>query len=110
MTEEDAERTLTIGSSHFINLSSASIVCSKFAARERRIVRVSAGELQACNWAIKGRVRRLFFVSFSYRFREVSKTACKLAEEELGAVGVVLAMATTAKRGMEYERGCWRYR
>ena len=110
MTEEDAERTLTIGSSHFINLSSASIVCSNFAARERRMVRVSAGELQACNWAINGRVRRLFFVFFSYCFREASKTACKLEEEELEAVGVVLAMATATKRGLKYEGGCWRYR
>ena len=32
MTEEDAERTLTTGSNHFINLLSASIVSSTFAA------------------------------------------------------------------------------
>lgn len=74
MTEEDAERTLTIGSSHFINLSSASRVCSKFAARERRIVRVSAGELQACNWAIKRKSEKAFlrflFIPFQRGFKD----------------------------------------
>ena len=99
ITEEDAERTLTIGSSHFINLSSASIVCSNFAARERRTARVSAGELQACNWTINGCVRRFLFVFFSYTFREASKMACKLEEEELEAVGVVLDMATMMRGG-----------
>jgi hypothetical protein len=32
ITEEDAERTLTMGFSHFINLSSADIVSPNFAA------------------------------------------------------------------------------
>ena len=103
MTEEDAERTLTIGSSHFMNLSSASIVCSNFAARERRMARVSAGDLQACNWNIKGRVRRFFSVFFSYCFRAASKTACKLEEEGLEAAGVVLDMETAARTGLGSE-------
>ena len=30
MTEEDAERTLTIGNSHLTNLSSADVACSEF--------------------------------------------------------------------------------
>jgi hypothetical protein len=63
---------------------------------------MSAGDLQAWNWAINGCVRRLFFVFFSYSFREASKTACKL-EEELEAVGVVLDMATSARRGLGSE-------
>ena len=53
---------------------------------------MAAGDLQACNWAINGWVTRLFSVFFSYSFREASKMACKVEEEELEAVtvGVVL--------------------
>ena len=32
ITEEDAKKTLTSGSSHFINLLSADVVCSTFSA------------------------------------------------------------------------------
>jgi hypothetical protein len=60
---------------------------------------MSVGELQACSRAINGCVRRLFSVFFSYSFREASKMACKLEEEELEAVGVVLDMVTVAMRG-----------
>jgi hypothetical protein len=68
------------------------------------MARMSAGDLQAWNWAINGCVRRLFFVFFSYTFREASKTACKLEEEELEAMGVILDMATAARRGLGSER------
>jgi hypothetical protein len=107
ITEDDAERTLTIGSSHFIKFSSASIVCPNPAARKRRTDRTSVGELQACNWAINGCVRRLFSVFFSYSFREASNMACKLEEEELEAVGVVLDMVAAAMRGLGFERIMW---
>ena len=53
---------------------------------------MAAGDSQACSRAINGWVTRLFSVFFSYSFREASKMACKLAEEELEAVGVVLDM------------------
>lgn len=43
---------------------------------------MSAGELQTCNWAINGRVRRSFFGFFSYFFREATKTAWKLEDCE----------------------------
>ena len=93
ITEEDAESTLTIGSSHFINLSSADIVCSTCAAWERRSARMSAGDLQTCNWAINGWVTRLFSVFFSYSFREASNMVRKLEEGELKAAGFVFDMS-----------------
>ena len=49
-------------------------------------------------------MRRLFFVFSSYAIREASKIACKLEEEELEAVGVVLDMAGIARRGPGFER------
>jgi hypothetical protein len=88
ITEEDAEMTLTMGSSHCINLSSVDLLND--ATWERRTTRISTGELQSCNWAINGCVRRLFSVFFSYSFREASKTACKSEDEELEAGGVCL--------------------
>ena len=47
------------------------------------MARMSVGELQVCNWAINGCVRRSFFVFFSYSFREATKMVCKVEEEEV---------------------------
>ena len=47
ITEEDAERTFTIGFSQFINFSSAAVVSSNCTTRQRRTARMSVGELQA---------------------------------------------------------------
>jgi hypothetical protein len=63
-----------------------------------------AGELQSCNWTINGCVRRFVSVFFSYTLRGASKVACNLEEKELKAVGVVLDMATSTKRGLGSER------
>jgi hypothetical protein len=38
---------------------------------------MSVGELQACNFAINGCVRRSSFVLFSYSFKEVTKVSRK---------------------------------
>ena len=58
------------------------------------------GELQAFNWAINGSDLRSFFVFSSYAFREASKMAFKLEEDELEAVGVVCDMVVATRRGM----------
>ena len=61
---------------------------------------MSAGELHSCNLTINGCVRRLISVFFSYSFRAASKVACNLGEKELEAVGVVLDMVASTKRGL----------
>ena len=43
---------------------------------------MSARELQTCNWAINGCMRRSFFVFFSYSFRAATRMARKLEECE----------------------------
>ena len=43
-------------------------------------------------------MRRLFSVFFSYSVREAENMACKLVEEELVEVVVVLDMVTAARR------------
>ena len=47
---------------------------------------MSVGDLQVCNWAINGCVRRSFFVFLSYSFKEAQKTAWKWEEEVVRVV------------------------
>ena len=56
--------------------------------------------MQACSLSINGSDLRSFFVFSSYAFREASKIAFKLEEEELEAVGVVFDMAVATRRGL----------
>ena len=60
------------------------------------------GELQVCNWAINGCVRRSVFVFFSYSLIETSKMAFK--SEEVVVEGVWDMMAATAVRPREERR------
>jgi hypothetical protein len=61
---------------------------------------MSVGELQVCNLAINGCVRRSFFVFFSYSFKEATKMACSGAEEEpVEAMGGDWDIVATAVRG-----------
>ena len=66
---------------------------------------MSVGELQACNLAINGCVRRSFFVFFSYSFKEATKMACSRVEEEpVEAVGCDWDMATAVREASEGEK------
>ena len=58
---------------------------------------MSAEDLQACNWAINGSLRRFFPIFSSYAFKAAPKIAFKLEEEELEAVGIAFDMV--AQRG-----------
>ena len=51
------------------------------------------GELQVCNWAIKGCARRSVFVFFSYSFIEASKMAFKSEEVVVEGVWDIAATA-----------------
>lgn len=49
---------------------------------------MASGESHDCSWAIRGWVRRLFFVFFSYASKAALKTNWKLEEEEEEEEGV----------------------
>ena len=78
---ENVYKTLTVGSSHLVNLSSAPCDLSDSWTWARRIARIALGESQDLSWAARGWEAMSFFVFFSYSSRAALKIVSKLGEE-----------------------------
>lgn len=95
---ENANRTFTVGSSQFLSLSLLLRLWSNCWTRSRSTGRISAGELQDCNWVARGWVTSLFFVVFSYVSKAALKTDWKSADEdEEGAAEAVRDMVLVGR-------------
>ena len=95
---ENVNKILTIGSSHFMSLSSPSRISSKISACFRKMLKTAWGESHLSNSTENGWALRSSFVSFLYFSDATSKIAIKLEVEELAGVGCVVDMVV--RRGL----------
>ena len=105
---ENAKRTLTIGSSHLVNLSS--LFCDRWGPWTccRSTTRMALGDSHGSSCSAIGCVRRSFFVRFLYMFKASSKISWKFVDAAaLGCVSDMRVGARCCSRAGKTIIGSW---